>query len=150
MADYDLLASEPTVQVLSPTLVNDVVYCTIQTTPSGVIASIPVQQDVFNLGTAGVELFNFADAIEQIMAINYVIAGVGTQQIDNAGLLQDFVTFTIGYPKEHAEGSTVTVSADIPVDTLNFSDAEIGRVALQNVENILNLAYDNLAAAARG
>ena len=68
MASYALLASESTVQVLSPTLTNDVVYCTIHTQPSGVIASMPVPKLAFDANSAKPELTAFANAIEQIMA----------------------------------------------------------------------------------
>src|SRR5438093_12794287 len=97
MASYALKGSYPTVQVLSPTLVNNIIYCTIQTSPAGVIASIPVQRDVFNKGQAGPELTNFANAIEQIMNVTPVVAAAGTQSLDASGLLQDFVTFTVEY-----------------------------------------------------
>lgn len=150
MASYELIGSYSTVQVLSPTVVNDVVYCTIQTNPSNVIASKPVQAAQFEAGTTGPNLTNFANAIEQIMAVDYVIGGVGTQQIDSTGLLIDYVTFTIGYPHDAAAGSAVTTTADVPVAMLDFSDAQIGQTLLHNVETITLEAYNNLKSAAGG
>lgn len=150
MSNYALEASYATVQVLSPTLVNDVVYCTIQTNPSNVVASLPVSQAAFNDNQAVSALTNFAEAIEQVMGIDYVIAGAGTQQIDENGLLADYVTFTIGYPHTAAVGSAITAQADVPVGLLDFSDAEIGRVLLQEVETITLRVYNNLKSAAGG
>ena len=150
MASYVLIASESTVQVLSATVVNSVVYCTIQTDPSNVIASIPVQQDVFDAGQAGVELGNFADAIEQIMTSANISTAVGTQQIDGSGLLADYVTFTVFYNPPGTSGQAVTANADVPVGELNFTDAEIGRVLLENVDAIINGVYANLKSAAGG
>lgn len=150
MAAYALKGSYPTVQVLSPTLTEEIQYCTIQTSPSDVVASIAVSQLAFSENQANVELQNFADAIEQIMALNYVIGASGTQKIDSSGLLADFVTFTIGYPDTAAQGSSITGSADVPVGLLNFSDAEIGQFALQQVEAITQGVYNNLASAAGG
>lgn len=150
MASYTLVASFPTVQVLSPTLTEDVQYCTIQTSPSSVVASRPVSASAFADNQAASALTNFANAIEQIMNVNYVIGGTGTQQIDSNGLLVDYVSFTIGYPQEAAAGSSVTTVADVPVNLLDFSDAEIGRVLLQDVETITLAAYNSLKSAAGG
>lgn len=150
MAGYALVASYPTVQVLSPSLTQPIQYCTIQTSPSNVVASRPVSAAAFSDNQAASELTNFANAIEQVMGIDYVIGGNGTQQIDSNDLLVDFVTFTIGYPHTAAEGSLVTTSADVPVNLLDFSDAEIGRVLLQDVETITLAAYNSLKSAAGG
>jgi hypothetical protein len=131
-------------------VVNDVVYCTIQTEPSGVIASMPVQQTVFDAGQAGVELGNFADAIEQIMVNAHVNAATGSQTIDESGLLQDFVTFVVDFEPPGTTGTSVTADADVPVTMLNFTDAEIGRASLDNVNAILNQVYGNLRIASEG
>ena len=150
MAGYALQGSYSTVQVLSPTLVYPVVYCTISTTPSGVIASIPVGEAEFNSGETGPQLTNFSNAIEQIMALPHVIAGVGSQTIDSNGLLADNVVFTVQYQDATTGPAGVTAEAPVPVNMLNFSDAEIGRVLLGEVEAIINGVYANLKNAAKG
>lgn len=150
MANYTLIASASTVQVLSPTVTNPVVYCTIQTHPSNVIASIPVQQSVFDANEAGVELGNFAGAIEQLMTNTHVSSGTGSQQIDDNGLLADFVTFTVFYVPPGGSGASVTAEASVPVGLLNFTDAEIGRVVEGEAEAIINGVYGNLKSAASG
>jgi hypothetical protein len=150
MAGFALKASYPTVQVLSPTLVNDVMYCTIETSPSNVIASIPVQKDVFDASAGGPELTNFADAIEQVMTSANISTAVGTQSLDASGLLQDFVTFTVFYNPPGTTGQTITADADVPVGYLNFTDALIGEASLANVDKIINDTYANLKALAAG
>lgn len=150
MAGYALLLSIPTVQVLSPSLVNDVEYCTIQTTPSGVIASIPVQKTVFDSGQAGVELTNFAEAIEQIMALPQVTGAVGEQVLDNNGLLQDNVNFTVTYVPPNSSGTNITAEASVPVGMLNFTDALIGRTLLEEITAQIDKVYANLQAATGG
>lgn len=150
MATYSLEGSYSTVQVLAPTLVNPVVYCTIQTHPSGVIASMPIQEDVFDAGGGGPELRAFANAIEQIMAEPRVIAGVGSQTINPTGLLADNVVFTVQYVGPTTGASGVTAEAVVPVASLNFEDAEIGRVLLASVEKIITDIYNNLKNAAGG
>lgn len=150
MAGYSLIASESTVQVLSPTVVNDVVYCTILTSPSSVVASIPVQASVFDAGTMGPELTNFANAIEQIMALDAVIAAVGAQTIDPNGLIADQVAFTVQYVPAGNAATAITAEVLIPVAELNFSDGQIGSVLLQDVEAQINAAVTHLKNAAGG
>jgi hypothetical protein len=148
MAGYSLVGSYSTVQVLSPTLVNNVVYCTISTLPSGVIASMPVQQDVFDGGGAGPELTAFAEAIEQIMARSDVIAGTGAQTIDPNGLLADQVVFTVQYVQTGTTGTAVTADAEVPTASLNFTDGLIGATLLESVIAIIDKTYANLEEAA--
>jgi hypothetical protein len=148
MASYALLDSYTTRQVLSPQVVNDVEYCTIQTSPSGVIAGIPVQKNVFDANQAGPELTNFADAIEQTMTLPGVTAGTGVQSIDQNGLLQDKVAFTVEYVPPGNTPTSITAEALVPVTMLNFTDAEIGQAALADVEKIISKTYANLQNAA--
>lgn len=150
MAGYELLASESTVQVLSPTLVNNVVYCTIRTTPSGVIASVPVQESVFNGGQAGPELTAYADNIETIMGRGHVIGGVGTQSIDSNGLLADQIAFTVQYVPAGGQETSITAEALVPVGLLSQSDPAIESVLLNEAEAIITRVYDNLVNAASG
>jgi hypothetical protein len=150
VASYALIASESTVQVLSPTVVNDVVYCTIQTQPSGVIASMPVQKNVFDSGTAGPELTALADAIEQIMALTEVVAATGTQTIDSSGLIADQVAFTVEYVPPGTTSTSITAEALVPIGYLNFTDALIGQTSLANTEAIITAVYNNLQNAAGG
>jgi hypothetical protein len=138
------------VQVLSPSLVNDVVYCTIQTAPSGVIASMPVQASVFNAGGAGPELTAFADGIETMFGRGHVIGAAGAQTIDPSGLLQDQVAFTVQYVPAGSASTSITAEALVPVGYLNQSDPVILEAALNNAEAIITAVYDNLQAAAGG
>src|SRR5262252_4865995 len=96
-ASYTLLASDSTVQSLSPTVVLDVVYCTIQTVGHGVIASYPIPQGTFESSNSVEVLTFYARGIEEVMGHDAVIAGAGAQTIDANGLLQDTVVFTVEY-----------------------------------------------------
>ena len=137
-------------QVVSPQLVNDVQYCTIKTLPSEVIASIPVQKEVFDGGQADVPLDNFANAIEQIMDYPHVVAAVGNPTIDRNGLTADFVDFTVQYVPPGSSGTQITGVASIPVGKLNFTDGLIGQTLLEQVEAAIDKVYANLKAAAGG
>jgi hypothetical protein len=141
MATYSLLTSEATVHVLSPTFSVPVEYCTILTSPSGTIASMPVNRDVFDAGGGG---------IEQIVALPNVSSAVGVQTLDNNNLIADNVSFTVRYTPPGSPATDITAEALIRVAELNFADAEIGRVLLADVEAKIAAAYANLQALAGG
>lgn len=148
MASYALLSSYTTVQVLGPQLVNDVLYCTITTQPSGVIASLPIPVNATGVANGNPELTAYGAAIEQIMADPRVIAGVGSQTLDANGLLTDNVVFTVQYVPPGSTGTSITAEATVHSASLNFEDAQIGRTLLASVEAIIDAVYDDLQATA--
>lgn len=150
MASYSIQGSYTTVQVISPTLVQPIQYTTIQTSPSGVVASIPLDEIDFQAGTSAPLLQAFTDAIEEIMNRPEVIAGVGEQTIDASGLLADNVVFTVQYVGPNTARSGVTAEAVVPVGMLNFTDGAIGGLLLSEVVAIITAAYDALVSAAGG
>lgn len=151
MASYSIQGSYRTVQVITPSLVLPIQYTTLQTQPSGVIASIALAEADFKAGTSTPLLVSFANAIEQIMADPRVIAGIGTQQLDTNGLLADFVTFTVQYTGAGAAQQGVTAEADVPVGMLNFDeDGQIGHLLYEEVVALIDAAYNSLATAAAG
>ena len=150
MAVYSLLSSYATVQVLSPTVVNDILYCTIQTHPSGVIASMPIPIIATNTFSGNPELTAFGNAIEQIMADDRVVAATGAQTLEPNGLLRDNVIFTVQYVPPGSTGTSITAEAVVPVASLNFEDELIGRTLLEHVEGIIDGVYNDLVASASG
>lgn len=150
MASYTLKGSYPTVQVLSPTLVQDIQYCTIETSPSNILAAIPVQKSEFDAGTAGPLLTAFADGIETVYGRNPVIAATGTQQIDANQLLADFVTYTVQYVPPGTSGTEITADAPVPVGLLSQSDPQIADVTLAEADAIIQNVYANLKSLASG
>lgn len=150
MASYSLLASVSTVQVLSPTIVNDIFYCTVQTSPSNVIASIPVSAAAFNSNGAAQELTGFADNIETLIGRGDVIAGTGVQTLDANGLLQDQVSFTVQYVPPGTGTSNITAEALVPVGLLSQTDPAIDVTVLAEAEAIITQVYDSLKSAAGG
>ena len=145
-----LVGSYETVQVLSPTLVNDVVYCTIQTQPHNVTASLPVTKTVFDSGQAGPELAAFARSIERVMDDPRVIAGVGSQTIDDSGLLADNVVFTVQYIDPVLAPNGATALATVGVGLLNQQFTPHQGTASDPVTAIIDGVYANLKAAASG
>ena len=115
---FKLIASESTVQVLSPTVVNDVLYCTIEVTPYGVIASRPIPPVDATGAIGAIEasfpLMQYSAAITDVMKHDHVIGGVGEQTLDASGLLQDGVRFTVQYIPPGQTDSDITADVVIP------------------------------------
>lgn len=150
MATYSIVGSYSTVQSITPTLTQAIQYTTIQSDPSGVVASLPLDKGEFDKNEVGPQIQAFVDAIEEIMQRPEVIAGIGSQTIDPNGLLADYVVFTVQYSGPGAAPSGVTAQADVPTGMLNFTDGAIGGLLLQEVDAILAAAYNSLASAAGG
>lgn len=151
MAVFSLIASETTVRVLGPTVVIPTEYVTIQTIPSGVIASLPVSKSEFDGGFAGPLLTDYANNIELLMRQPHVIAATGSQTLDANGLLEDNVVFTVEYVPAGANVTAVTTEAVVPSGLLSEGgDPSIERVLIAEAEAIITAAYDNLVKLAAG
>lgn len=151
MASYSLVASESTVQVLSPTVVIDIEYVTIQTQPSGVVASLPVMRSEFDAGTATPLLTDYANNIELMMTQPHVIAGQGSQILDANGLLADTVVFTVQYLPAGSNATSVTAEAVVPTGLLSEGgDLQLGSAATAAAEAIIAGVYANLAKLSGG
>ena len=147
---YTLVSSYSTVQVASPTAILDVVYCTIQTNPHGVTAAFPVAQDVFDQGNAGPTLSAFAKNIEAIMEDSRVIAGVGSQTIDDSGLLSDNVVFTVQFIDQLLAPNGATALATVGVNLLSSQFTPHQGESATSAGAIIDAVYANLQAAAGG
>lgn len=150
MAAYTLIGSDSIVQVLTPTVSQEMVAATISTEPHGVIATVLVSKTAFDSNQAAPELTAFADSIEAILAQGRAIGGTGTSSLDANGLQQYFVTFTVGYNAPGAPAGAVTVDVDVPVGLLTQSDPAIERVVIAEAEALVNKAYASLQSLAGG
>ena len=147
---YTLIASSSTVQVISPTVVNDVLYCTIETNISHVIASYAIPQGTFESVNSAEALTFFARGIEEIMALDYVIAGTGSQTLDANGLLIDNVVFTVQYVQPGTTGTTVTAEAVCPVATLTGASVSPGKPDVSAAKAIVDATLADLQKLAGG
>lgn len=148
MATYTLLASEQTVRVLAPTVTSDVLYCTIMTHPSSSVVSLPIPVDATGVANGNPELTAYANAVEQIMARDEVVAAVGSQELDPSGLTTDYVIFTVQYVQPGTTGTSVTADAKVHSASLNFEDGQIGSTLLASVLAIIEDVYNGLKSTA--
>lgn len=150
MASYALKYSTSTIQVTGPTTSQEAVVATIQTSPSAVIASIAVSRVSFDDNGAAETLTALADNIEAIMAQGKAISGVGTSDLDDSGLTEYFVTFTVSYTPTGSQPGDITVDVDVPVNLLSVSDPAINEPLLAEAEKMIDDAYNSLVSMAGG
>jgi hypothetical protein len=148
---YNLLASESTVHVLSPTEVVDAVRATVNTPTHNIIAASIVPESIWGT-TAGIDQLNqYAFGVEYIIDHTAAISAVGTQSIDANGLLQHNVTFTVGYTPAGATTGPLTVQVDVPNALLEQIIAPNGpHPGLDQAIAIVNGAAASLQAMSGG
>ena len=122
---YQLLSSPDTVLVYSTNTVVDALACTILTTPSGSIVGRTIPLADFQADKGQGLLKALADAVEEILGEGIAIAASGGQGVDAAGLLYDFVRFTVGYTPPGGTPGAITADVDIPVNSLTL-DTQFG------------------------
>lgn len=124
-ADYTIQATNRTVDVRSPTLVEDVMEVHAITKPSGVTFVRLVPYTTWKTKGAGPAIGVIAQHIEHIMAVRpHVVSGAAIQTVGQSGLLANSVEFVVQVdgPTDSAPGpfrDTVT----IPVQVLHDHDA---------------------------
>lgn len=148
MATYRLENSYDTVQVLSPTLAVEAIYCTIMTAPSGSIVQRAVPKTEFQSDQGSGILSSLATAVEDMIAGGLATAASGSQTVDASGLLADVVVFTVSYTPPNPIAGTLTTTVEVPVDVLtadtSFGAFLTGGSAIERVK----AAYDSLVALA--
>lgn len=147
---YVLLSSRSSVQVLSPTLVVDTVSCTIQTGPSGVVATREVPLSEFTADQGEGILNSLAVAIEQVMSDGMVSGASGTQLIDDSGLILDAVSFVVTYQPPPPIPGPISVDVTIPVDVLTADTSFGSFLAGGSAADQISAAYQRLQAMAQG
>lgn len=146
--NYTLVSSQSTIQVLSPTVVQDVVVCSIQTHPSQVIATLWVTRDEWDGGNAPATLDGFAANIETVMASPEVLSASSGPTLDASGLQSTEITFVVGYKKQGSPFPPATIDVSIPANQLRPGDVEGQEPGVQAALATIDAAYQQLVAAA--
>ena len=147
---YLLVSSQSTIQVLSPTVVQDVVVASIQTQPSGVVADLWFPQDVWDGGTAATTLNEYAANIESVRQMPQVVGASSGQSLDDSGLLQSEITFVVGYAPPGSLYPPATVDVVVPASELNPLFRFSGEPGVTKAKTAIQAAYQNLVNIASG
>jgi hypothetical protein len=148
---YNLFSSESTVHVLSPTEILDAVRATVVTPNRGVIAASIVPEAHWGTVRGTQQLDQYAWGIEWLLDHTSAIAAIGTQSIDDNGLLQHQVTFTLEYTPPGAPTGKITAQVDVPNVLLEQIIAPNGpHPGLDQAVQIIAQAEADLRAMAGG
>lgn len=120
--------SRPTVQVYSPTLAEEAEICTFTSAPSGSTLIRTVAQTDFAADKGKALLDSLSDAVESILQEGIATSAVGSQGVDDSGLIYDAVTFTVEYVPTRTVVGRVLGDVQIPVNVLTL-DTQFGSVA---------------------
>jgi len=145
---YTTLPTHRTVQVISATVVLDVMELPFITSPSGVTAQVYAPYTAWLTEGADPWISPVATAIEDLIAGGQAVGGTFTQDVDpTSGLLIDYVTFTVAYTPTDGRG-TFTTTADVPVTALGGGAGIGGLVIGLTPQQIVGNAYNQLVATA--
>lgn len=122
---YRLLSSTDTFISYSPDTGTPAIRCSIVTTPRGAIVLRAIPQADFEADRGKALLTSLANAVEQQLEAGTAIAASGYQGVDAAGLLVDYVRFTVGYTPEGGTPGEITADVDVPVNVLT-ADTQFG------------------------
>jgi hypothetical protein len=144
---YIVLDTQTTIQVISPTTVLDIEYVTASTTPTGVIFAYPLLEETWQANGGGETLGNIATAIENLVTSNHVVGGSNSQDLDNSGLLVDYVDLIVEYDPPNGLPLQSTVS--VPISAFVGTELGIGGIVIPGIETpeqYVEAEYDRLVA----
>lgn len=146
-ASYEIIASAPTILVVSPTLVVDVIQVTIRVSPSGAIVSMPQTDDLFGTAEGNYDLGQLAVLVEDVLSAGKATSATGGQSIDASGLLQDTVTFTVSYKPPGSILPPLTVEVTEVTSAFNVTQPGWAATLLKVWLADVDAAYKRLASA---
>lgn len=115
---YNLLASEDTVHVLATTDVVPAVRATVQSAVHGIVASSIVPATIWGTAAGTDQLNQVSFDVDWLIDHTAAIAAIGNQAIDDNGLLQQVVTFTVAYTPSGSTLPPLTGTVDVPMPWL--------------------------------
>lgn len=148
--NYDLLSTNSTIQVLSPTLIQPIVDCVLSTKPTGIVFNYWVDKAVWDAHDFVPLLEQVAGNVEHIIAATAAITGVGTEHLDASGLLTQVVTFTVAATAPGGIPNALTLDVDVPIGDLDQEAIAGHNFGLEAAEALILEAYNELLAAAAG
>jgi len=148
MADnYTVVSQRRTVQVLSPQEVIDVEEVGFITKPSGVYAQREVPLAAWSAEGAAAWIGPLATAIEGLISGGLATSASFVQDVDDSGLLTDYVEFVVTYTPTDGLGLPMSTFVRVPVNALTL-DTQFGTFLGTSPADQLRAAYDALVATA--
>lgn len=145
---YSVVSQVRGVRVMGPTQVLDVETVGFVTHPTGIYAEYPVPLDLWKAGDAGTLLAPLAQQIEQQIAEGLAKTGSYVNDVDDNGLLVDYIDYVVEYRDPSGFRPPQTTVVRVSLESL-LGGLDPWAVNLEgSVQNLLVAAYDALAATA--
>lgn len=149
MADsYSVVAQHPDVQVLGPTQVLDVQRVTIRTRPSGALLEYPVPAIIWPDAGGAIILESLASGVENMIAQGFAVAATYVNDIDETGLLVDYVEFLVQLRDAAGRLLPQTTTARVPEELFIGGDDPFAFGLIGDAVAILEKAYADLQQTA--
>jgi hypothetical protein len=139
-ANYTVTSQRPSIQVLGPSSILDVMEVGARTIPSGVDFQVSIPLTTWKRNQADADLGSIAAAIEGRLADDYIAGAYYTQDLDAAGLLKDDIVFLVQLPGN----PEMTAEVAVPIQLLRGSDTFQQQIVAQQFQD----ALDHLQATA--
>jgi hypothetical protein len=124
--NYEVLDTQPTVQVYGPNAIFDEQIITIITKPTGIRAMALVSDADWKAGQASDLLGSFATDLEGLVADHHVVGGSPTQDLDGSGLLALFVDLIVRYDRSSLFLPPLDGVARVPMSAFVLTNLGIG------------------------
>lgn len=134
-------------QVLSPQQVIDVEEVGFITSPSGIYAQREVPYTAWSQEGADAWIAPLATAIEDLISGGLASSASFVQDVDDSGLLTDYIEFTVTYTPNTGLGLPMSTFVRIPVNALTL-DTQFGTFTGTSPADQLSAAYQALVATA--
>lgn len=145
---FSVVSQIRTVQVLGPTQVLDVEQVGFVTHPTGIYAEFPVPLVTWRQGGAGTLIGPLSEAIENLIAGSAATGASYLQDIDESGLLVDFLDVIVEYVPPDGTRPPMTTSVPIPLEAfLAAGDVWFAQSGVSPAQ-LVDEAYQALAATA--
>jgi hypothetical protein len=145
--NYRNVVARPSIRVLSETQVIDTEEVGFVTIPSGVYAQREVPRTAWLAEGAAAWVGPLATAIENLMAGGLATSASFVQDVDDSGLIADYLDFLVSYTPPGGLGFTLTATVRINVNALTL-DIGFGSFVGGDPAQQLRDAYDRLVATA--
>lgn len=145
---YVVVAQDPDVQVLGPRNVLDVQRVTIRTRPHGALLEYPIPKILWPDAGGAIILESLASGVENMLAQGFATAATYVNDVDETGLLVDYVEFVVQLRDAAGRLLPQTTTARVPAEWFIAGDDPFAFGLIGDAVAVLEQAYADLQRTA--
>lgn len=130
---YQVTSQHPSIQVLGPTSILDVMEVGVRTFPDLVDFQVSIPLTTWKSNAADEIIGPIADAIESRLQDDYVASAFYAQDLDASGLLKDEIVFVVQLPNQ----PDMQAEVNVPVQLLRGTDTFEQQIVAQLFQDAL-------------